>query len=216
MAAIRDLGADLRVAGKDLAEANEEAKRIAAAERLHYVEDGEDRNVLLGCSTLAMEIVEDLPDFDRLIVPVGGGNLIAACALVTRALRSDAVVTGVQSEAAPAVYESWRAGKPLVLDRCATFAGGIATTYPGQLTFPFLRDGVAEMVLVGEEAIQEAAIVMLAETGVLPEGAAAAPLAALLADPDRFAGKKVVLLLTGSNFESAIWERLTSAGSRGR
>jgi threonine dehydratase len=215
MAAIRYFGAELRVAGDDLDAANEEARRIAQDAGLHYVEDGEDPDVLVGCATVALEIVEGLPELDCLIVPVGGGNLIAACALVVKGLGLGTRLVGVQSAAAPAVYESWRSGRPMHLEQCATFAGGLATRYPGPLTFPLVRDGVDEMQLVDEEALLAAARLTLAETGLLPEGAGAAPLAALMAEPARYAGQTVVLLLSGGNFEPAVWHAVQSGGQAG-
>lgn len=208
MAAIRDLGADLRIHGPHLGAANEEAKRIAAAERLVFVEDGEDPDVMIGCATLGIEIVEQCPEYDDLIVPVGGGNLLAAIALVAKTLRPEARLTGVQSSAAPAVYQSWREGTPKQLDAPQTFAGGLATSVPGLYTFPFFRDRVDDFVLVEDEELQAAAVVMLKETGHLPEGAGAAALAALLADPARYARRRVVLVLSGGNFEDVIWERV--------
>jgi threonine dehydratase len=208
MAAIQHFGAELRVAGRSLSEANEEAKRMAAAEHLLYVEDGEDREVFIGCATLGLEVVEQLPNLDALFVPVGGGNLIAACALSVKALRPDSTLVGVQSEAAPAVYESWRAGRLLTVERCETFAGGLATTYPGPLTFPYIQAGVDEITLVSEEAVLDAALTMLAEIGQLPEGAGAAALAGLLADPGRLQGRTVVVLMSGGNFEPVIWDRV--------
>lgn len=214
MAAIQALGADLRVHGVDIAAAGDEARRIAVAEGLVYVEDGEDRGVMIGCATLALEIVEQLPEFDDLLVPVGGGNLLAACALVTKTVRPEARLIGVQSEAAPAVYRSWREGQLVRLAEPRTFAGGLATSYPGGFTFDYVRNKVDEMVLVPDAALIEAAIIMLAETGHLPEGAGAAGLAALLAAPsDRYAGRRVVLILSGGNVESVIWQRLI--GERG-
>lgn len=212
VAAIRRLGADLRVHGADLTESTDVAKRIAAGDSLVYVEDGEHPDVLAGCATLGIEIVEQLPDVRRLFVPVGAGNLIAACALSVNALRPDALLTGVQSDAAPTVYESWRAGRLVRADRCATFAGGLATSAPGAYTFPYLLRGVDEMLLVPDTAIVEAAVVMLRETGMLPEGAGAAGLAALLAEPARYASETVVLLLTGSNYEPAIWDAVRAGG----
>jgi threonine dehydratase len=207
-AAMRALGADLRIGGQNLAEASELAQRAAMAEDLIYVEDGEDQDVLLWCATLALEVMEQLPYFDYLFVPVGGGNLIAACALVVKALRPDATLVGVQSAAAPAVYESWRAGRLVRLDRCETFAGGVATTYPCSLAFDFIQSGVDDMVLVSDEALIDAAVTMLAETGQLPEGAGAAGLAALLAHPERCRGRKVVVVMSGGNFEPIIWRRV--------
>lgn len=208
MTAIRGFGADLRVAGGDLAESVAVAERIAADEDLVYVEDGEHPDVLAGCATLALEVLEQQPDLESLLVPVGGGNLIASCALVVKAIRPDVAVVGVQSEAAPAVYEAWRAGDLKEHQRCDTFAGGLATSYPCRFAFQFIRTGVDDMVLVTDDALREAAVIMLAETGHLPEGAGAAGLAALLTSPARYAGRTVVLILTGSNFEPSIWSAL--------
>ncbi len=208
MAAIRHFGAELRVAGRNLSEANEEARRVAEAEHLLYVEDGEDRDVFIGCATLGLEIIEQLPDLDTVFVPVGGGNLIAACALALKGLLPDSTVVGVQSEAAPAVFESWRADRLLTLERCETFAGGLATKYPGPLTFPYILSLVDEIALVSEKAILEAAVTMLAEIGQLPEGAGAAALAGLLADPERRQNRTVVLIMSGGNFEPVIWDRV--------
>lgn len=212
LAAMRNLGADLRVLGKNLAEASEIARQISGAENLTYVEDGEDPDVMAGCATLAQEVLEQLPDLQHLVVPVGGGNLLAACALVIKTLTPSAVLTGVQSVEAPAVYQSWRAGRPVRLEQCQTLAGGLATSYPGSLTFPYIRDGVDHMLVVSDGALLDAASVMLAETGQLPEAAGAAALAALLAEPTRYAGQKVVILLSGGNFEPAVWDKVLTAG----
>lgn len=211
MAAIQYLDADLRMAGDDLVAASTVAQRIAADEGLVYVEDGENSDMLIGCATVALEVIEQLPDVQQMIVPVGGGNLIAACALVVKGLGLEARLSGVQSAAAPAVYESWRAGHAVRLDHGATFAGALATRYPGSLVFPLVRSGVDEMQLVGEEALIAAARLMLVETGMLPEGAGAA-LAALMAEPERYAGQKLVLLLSGGNFEPAIWDGVQTGG----
>ena len=208
MTAIRHFGAELRIAGQDLAEAILLAQRAAIEEQIVYIEDGEHEDVLVGCATLGLEVVEQLPDLDCLIVPVGGGNLIAACALIVKALRPDATLVGVQSEAAPAVYESWRAQRLLRSERCETFAGGMATSYPCTFAFGLLQSSVDEMVLVRDEDLLDAALTMLAETGQLPEGAAAGGLAALLTHPDRWRGQRVVIVLSGGNFEPVIWQRV--------
>jgi threonine dehydratase len=208
MDAIRYFGADLRIGGRTLAEASALAQRVAAEEDLVYVEDGEDRDVLIGCATLGLEVLEQLPDLDYLFAPVGGGNLIAACALIVKALRPDAILVGVQSSSAPAVYESWLARQAVRLDRCETFAGGLATSHPCGVAFQLIQSSVDDMVLVSDEELVEAALVMLAETGQLPEGAGAAGLAALLANPDRCRGGKAVVVLSGGNFEPSIWSRV--------
>ncbi|MCC6792923.1 MAG: pyridoxal-phosphate dependent enzyme [Thermomicrobiales bacterium] len=208
VAAIRALGADLREIGTDLSISNEAAKRIAAEENLLYVEDGEDPAVMTGCATLTLEIVEQLPGLDDLVLPVGGGNLIGAAGLVLSGIAPRVRLSGVQSEAAPAVQVSWQAGEPQWVDRCETFAGGLATNYPGHFTFDYFKGCTDLVTLVGEDDLVSAAATMLHATGHLPEGAGAAALAGVLADPGRYAGRTVVILLSGGNIEPLIWNRL--------
>jgi threonine dehydratase len=206
--AIRRLGADLRVEGVDLADSNKAAQRIAAEEGLLYVEDGEDAAVMTGCATLALEILAQLPSLDDLVLPTGGGNLLGAASLVLSEAAPQVRLTAVQSEAAPSVAISWQAGEPRWVDRCETFAGGLATNYPGHFTFPYLMRQTHLVLTVSEEELIDAALVMLRATGHLPEGAGAAALAAILADPARYEGRTVVALLSGSNAEPVIWSRL--------
>lgn len=208
VAAIRDLGADLRIVGSDLAAANAAARQIAADEHLLYVEDGEDPAVMTGCATLSLEILDQMPDLTDLVLPTGGGNLLGAAGLVLSSAAPQVRLTGVQSEAAPSVHASWTAHKPLWVDQCDTFAGGIATNFPGGFSFPYFQDVADLITLVSEEDLVSAAVTMLRSTGHLPEGAGAAALAGVLADPDRYAGRTVVVLLSGSNAESVIWDRL--------
>jgi threonine dehydratase len=205
--AIRALGADLRVAGKDLLESNEIAKEIAAQENLLYVEDGEDPAVMIGCATLALELLEQMLEFDDLIVPVGGGNLLGACALVLREASSPARLHGVQSSAAPAVHDSFLAGKTVKLELCETFAGGLATAYPGSYTFDYVQRGVTSISLVSDEELVDGAIELFRATGHLPEGAGAAAFAGLRSRADEFRGRRVVIVLSGSNAEQRIWDR---------
>jgi threonine dehydratase len=208
IAAIRALGADLREIGKDLSESNEAARQVAADEQLLYVEDGEDPALVTGCATLALEIVEQLPELDDLVLPAGGGNLLGATALILDAIAPRVRLSGAQSDAAPAVHDSWRAGEPCWNDRCETFAGGLATNYPGGFAFAYLMRRTDLVQLVTEDALVAAAIEMLRATGHLPEGAGAAALAGVMADPARYAGRKVVVLLSGSNAEPEILRRL--------
>lgn len=208
VAAIRDLGADLRIIGLDLASANKAAREIAEREGLLYVEDGEDAAVMTGCATLPLEIIEQAPDLDDLVLPAGGGNLLGAAGLVLGAIAPEVRLTAVQSDAAPSVQVSWQAHQPTWVDRCDTFAGGLSTNYPGALTFPYWSSRVDRVDLVSENDLIAAALRMVRATGHLPEGAGAAALAGVLADPARYAGRKVVILLSGSNAEAAILDRL--------
>ena len=213
LAAMRSLGAEVIEDGATLTDSNEIARSIATAEGLLYVEDGEDPDVMLGCATLALEIVEQLPNFDDLVVQLGGGNLIGACALVLDRSAPNVRLSGVQSSAAPASYDSWRAGAPVVNPVCETFAGGVATSYPGHFTFDYWKDRVEHVHLVTDDDLVDTAMAMLRETGHLPEGAGAAALAGVLAEPARYQGRTVVILLSGGNAEPLIWDRLAEGGT---
>lgn len=208
VAAIRALGADLRVIGVDLDAANRAAREIADAEQLLYVEDGEDAAVMTGCATLVLEIVEQFPEVEDLVLPVGGGNLLGAAGLVLDSVAPSVRLTGIQSDAAPSVQVSWQAGAPQWVDRCETFAGGLATNYPGGFTFDYFKARPDLMRLVSDDDLLAAAEIMLTATGHLPEGAGAAALAGVLAEPERYASRTVVILLSGSNAEPRVWERL--------
>jgi threonine dehydratase len=209
VAAIRALGAELHEVGDDLAAANAAAKQCARDDGLLYVEDGEDPALLVGCGTLTLEIIEQLPVFDDLVLPVGGGNLLGSAALVLNAVAPGVRLTAVQSSAAPAVHASWQAGQATWVDRCDTFAGGLATNYPGGFAFEYVQRRADRVVLVDDDALIDAAMAMLEGAGHLPEGAGAAALAGVLADPDRYRGRTVVVLLSGGNAEQVIWQRLS-------
>lgn len=213
LAAMRALGAEVVEQGATLTEANQVARDLAAEEGLLYVEDGEDPVVMLGCATLALEIVEQLPGLDDLVVQLGGGNLIGACALVLDHAAPHVRLSGVQSSAAPASFESWKAGSPLFNPLCETFAGGVATSYPGHFTFDYWKHRVDAVHLVADDDLVDAAMVMLRETGHLPEGAGAAALAGLLKAPQRYQGRTVVVLLSGGNAEPLILNRLAEGAT---
>ncbi len=212
LAAMRALGAEVIEQGASLAESNDIAKAIAADESLLYVEDGEDPDVMLGCATLALEIVEQLPGLDDLAIQVGGGNLIGACSLVIESAAPRVRICGVQSDAAPASYTSWLKGEPVFDPYCETFAGGIATSFPGHFTFDYWKGRVDHMHLVSDDDIRAAAVRMAKETGHIPEGAGATALAGVLADPVRYRDRTVVVLLSGGNAEPIIWERIQGQG----
>lgn len=195
---IQLLGAELRIAGRDLSEAETETRSLAASTGMIYIEDGDDPGLMAGAGTIAWEILDQLPEVDAIIIPVGGGNLIAGMALVTKLLRPDIKIIGVQSDAAPAVHDSWRQGN-IVQTPSHTFAGGLATARPGHLAFSVLKDLVDAMVLVSEDELRRAVLTVLAKTGQLAEGAGAAAFAALPMLAPSLSGSKVVLVLSGGN-----------------
>jgi threonine dehydratase len=198
---IRGFGAELRVSGADIGEAAQAAREAALAEDLVYLEDGEDPELMAGAATVSWEILEDLPTAQAIVVPVGGGNLIAGVALAAKRLKPSITIIGVQSEAAPAVVRSWQL-KRLVEMPCATFAGGLATPFPGKLAFQVIVDLVDEMYLVSEAELRAEIRHALATRATLIEGAAAAPFAALR----RFGAAwptRTVLIQSGANLSLA-------------
>lgn len=203
---IKRLGADLRVVQGDLLEAVETARAIAEEEKKTYLEDGEDAGLMAAASTVASEIFDDLPDVTTIVVPVGGGNLIAAIALLAKKAAPRVRVVGVQSEAAPSVARSWEAGV-VTTASCTTFAGGLATSTPGHLAFEVIKKQVDEMVLVSEEDLQTQIIRILKSTGEVAEGAGAAAFAAMAEHGREWPGK-TVLVLTGGNIDFADLRRL--------
>lgn len=195
---IRSLGAELRVEGEDLAEAGVIAQSLARASGMCYVEDGEDPALMAGAGTVAWEILEELPQTDVIVAPIGGGNLIAGISLVAKRLNPSVQVVGVQSDAAPAVARSFELGR-MVEAPCHTAAGGLATRFPGRLAFEVIRDMVDRVVLVREEDLAAHIRYSLRTRAVLIEAAAAAPFAALERYGADWAGRTVVLVQTGSN-----------------
>jgi threonine dehydratase len=199
---IRSFGAELRISGADIAEANAAARQAADAEGLTYVEDGEDPALMAGAATVGWEIVEDLPETDTIVVPVGGGNLIAGIALVAKRLKPSIRIIGVQSAAAPAVARSWEAGHVVELPS-ETFAGGLATPFPGKLAFRVIQDLVDDMCLVSEADLRWEIRESLVSRATLIEGAAAASFAGLRRYGSTWDSGCTVLVQTGANISLA-------------
>jgi threonine dehydratase len=195
---IRNFGADLRVSGTNIAEANAAARQAADAEDLIYVEDGEDPALMAGAATVGWEILEDLPETDTIVVPVGGGNLIAGIGLVAKRLKPSIRIIGVQSTAAPAVTRSWEAGRVVELPS-ETFAGGLATPFPGRLAFRVIQDLVDNMCLVSDADLRREIREALVSRATLIEGAAAASFAALRQYGGTWNSACTVLVQTGAN-----------------
>jgi threonine dehydratase len=204
-------GARLLLEGADWSESCQVAREVAAREHLHYLEDGEDPWIMAGAGTVALEILEDLSDAQALLIPVGGGNLIAGCALAAACVSATPPrLIGVQSEAAPAATMSMRAG---VITRMptTTFAGGIATTEPVPMAFEVMRARVDEMLLVSEDELFRSIGQLVRTHAIVTEGAGAAPLAALMRYAARFTGQRVVLVLSGRNLDPASLQRALAA-----
>lgn len=199
VAAMERLGATVVLHGKDYDEAREWVEGEAAAKGYRYVHSGNEPHLIAGIGTAALEVHEEAPDLDAVIVPVGGGSGASAYCTVFRGLDADVEVIGVQSEAAPACYRSWKARERVEMPSAATFAEGLQTRVPFALPMRILWDHLDDFLLVSEEDLRRGILTYLLEAHLIAEGAAAAPLAAAYRHRTRWAGQRVALILTGHN-----------------
>jgi len=207
---MRALGAELVFHGRDFDEAREYCEKQATGHGCRYVHSGNEPALIAGVATCTLEILEARPDTEAIVVPVGGGSGAAAACVVANAARGSIQVIGVQSEAAPAGYRSWRAGT-LVEDTTTTFAEGLATRTAFELPQLIMRELLDDFVLVSEDALKAATRLMIEKTRNLVEPAGAAALAAVLAAPQRFAGRNVAIICSGGNISPAQLAGLWSA-----
>ncbi len=197
--AIKDLGAKVVFHGKDYDEAKEWTEKEAAKEGYRYIHSGNEPYLIAGVGTLYLEILEDLPDVDVIIVPVGGGSGASAACIVAKTVNPEIKVIGVQSSGAPAVYLSWKNRKIVKMEEVKTFAEGLATRAPFELTLDIMWKYLDDMILVKDEEIAKAIILLLQTIHQVAEGAGAAATAAALKIKEQIKGKKVALILSGGN-----------------
>jgi threonine dehydratase len=195
---MRALGAEIVFHGRDFDDAREYCEKQAAEHGYRYIHSGNEPMLIAGVGTYTLEILESRPDIDVIIVPVGGGSGAAGACTVAKSVRQSVEVIGVQSEAAPAAYRSWQ-GRALVTDANATIAEGLATRTAFELPQNILWQLLDDFVLVPDDDLLAATRIMIEKTKNLVEPSGAAPLAAVLADQDRFAGRKVAVVCSGGN-----------------
>ena len=196
--AMERLGATVEQRGADFDAAREWAEEQAIETGARYVHSANEPKLVAGVATAGLEVVEDLPEVDLLATPVGGGSSASGYCLTVGEL-GGAEVIGVQTEAAPAVYEAWQNDHLDSHERMETFAEGMATRVPFALTTRILRDRLDDFLLVSDDDLRDAAGRLLDEERIVAEGAAVAGLAGLEAMKDELAGKTVVAPLTGRN-----------------
>jgi threonine dehydratase len=197
--AIESFGAEIIADGRDFDDARLNAERIAEEQGLRYVHSANEPLLIAGVGTVALEILEDLPEFDAIIVPLGAGSQAAGVSLVMKNAAPDVEVMAVQAENAPSAYLSWKSGKLESTESANTMADGLATRSAFELTQGIIRDNLDDFVLVSEEELKDAIRLYVEKAHVIAEGAGAAPLAAAYKLRDRLKGKKVVLVLSGGN-----------------
>jgi len=211
VAAMRDLGAEVVSSGVDFDEARELAEQLSIEHGFRYVHSGNEPLLIAGVATATLELLEDEPHIDTIIVPVGGGSGAAGAAIVAKTLNPSIRVIGVQSDAAPAAFRSWRE-RALLEDEMKTFAEGLATRVAFELPQRIMWELLDDFVLVGDDAIRAAQRAMIESTRNLIEAAGASPFAAALQLRDELAGRRVALIASGGNASPDQLRELLTSG----
>ena len=210
-AAMRAYGAELIEFGRDFDEARERVEQLQHERRLRYVHSANEPLLLAGVGTYALEIFEEQPDTEVILVPIGGDSGACGCTIVRTGLGSRAKVIGIQAERADAFARSWRGGTRVTGDKSDTFAEGMATRVTFDLTFDILKRELDDIVTLNEEELAEGVRLALRATHNLAEGAGAASLIAAIKLRDQLAGKKVVCVMSGGNIDRATLTRILGA-----
>jgi threonine dehydratase len=211
---IKQYGVDLLLYGETYPEAEKEAKELAQSEGRLYISPYNDELIVAGHGTAGLEILEDLPNVDVVLVPVGGGGLIAGISTAIKSLQPEVQVIGVQSAATPIMYESLRAGKIVPAHRhdprtiAEGLAGGIEK---GSITFAIAQQYVDEVALVREETLRKAVYLLCQEEAQKVEGSGAAGIAMLLENKDAFDGLNVVCVVSGGNIDDSVLQSILAS-----
>jgi threonine dehydratase len=208
----QQFGARVIVHGENIAEARLRANELVATEGLTYINGFNDVHIITGAGTCALEIFEQCPEPDAIVVPVGGGGLIAGISLVSKTLRPETEIIGVESSRCASMTAALEAGRPVQVLSKASLADGLAVPEVGALSFEVARSRIGRVVTVSEESIARAILrIAEGEKGVV-EGAGATPLAAFMEGKlKHLEGKKVVLVLCGGNIDPTTLSRFRTA-----
>ncbi len=210
--ATRALGAEVCLVPGAYDDAYEYACKLEKETQATFIHPFDDEEVIAGQGTVGLEILEQLDDIDAIVVPVGGGGLISGVAYAIKQLRPEIKVYGVQAENAPGMLKSRLAGKPITLEKVATFADGIAVRHPGELTFSLIDQYVDDIVTVTEDEIATAILALIEKQKLIAEGAGAVSVAAAMFGKLPVHGKRVVCLVSGGNIDVNILSRVITRG----
>ena len=209
----RGHGARVVLHGSNYDEAYAEARRLEQVEQLTFIHPFDDAAIIAGQGTVALEILEQVPDLDAVLVPVGGGGLVSGMAVALKALRPAVKVVGVETEVLPCMLASLEEGRLVTVDAATTLADGIAVKRAGELTFQHVREYVDEIVTVSEEEIASAILYLLEREKTVVEGAGAVAVAALLNHKVRgLEGRRVVAVISGGNIDVNVVARVIERG----
>jgi threonine dehydratase len=195
-------GAEVIISGATLEDAAQFARKLCETRGMTFIHPYDDPLIMAGQGTIGLEMLASVPDLDVLVVPIGGGGLISGIAIAAKSLKPDLKIIGVQAQLYPSMYNAVR-DEQLPM-RGDTLAEGIAVKSPGQITTRIVRELVDDILLVTEDQIERAVSMLISIEKTVVEGAGAVGLAAVLAAPERFAGQKVGLVLTGGNIDTRL------------
>lgn len=212
VAATSSYGAEVVLHGANYDEACAEAVRQAAAESLTFLHPFDDDEVIAGQGTIGLELLEQVPDLEAVVVPIGGGGLIGGVACAVKESRPSVRVVGVQTERLPSMLRAREAGEPVTVPAEATIADGIAVRKAGEKTLPLVKRYVDELVTVDEEEIASAILVLLEREKTLVEGAGAAGLAALLQNKTSLHGQRTAVVVGGGNIDVTLLSKIIERG----
>jgi len=210
--ATRGFGAEVVLHGANYDEAYTEAMRLCAEQELTFIHPFDDAAVMAGQGTIGLELLEQVPELEAVVVPVGGGGLIAGIACAVKAQNVKVRVVGVQTERIPSMAAAMKAHAPVTLEPATTIADGIAVRRVGELTLPVIERYVDEIVTVDEDEIAAAILVLLEREKTLAEGAGAAPLAALLQRRTSLNGARTAVIVGGGNIDVTLLSRIIERG----
>jgi threonine dehydratase len=206
------LGAQVCLVPGTYDDAHDKAVELQAETGMTFIHPYDDELVIAGQGTIGLEILDQLPDVEAVIVPVGGGGLISGVAFAIKSLRPDVKVYGVQAAGAPSMYRSLREHKYQTLAAASTFADGIQVKTPGEVTYEMCEKYVDEIVTVSEDEIAAAILSLMENQKLVAEGAGAVPVAAALFHKLPIEGKKTVCLISGGNIDVNILNRVITRG----
>lgn len=212
VSATKSYGADVVLHGANYDEACEEATRRSQQFEMTFVHPFDDEVVIAGQGTMGLEILDQVPDIEAVVAPIGGGGLIAGVACAVKEIKPNVRVIGVQPARLPSMKVAIAEGHPVTLSPAATIADGIAVRRAGEKTLPLIQKYVDDIVTVDEEEIANAVLLLLEREKTLAEGAGAAAIAALINRKTSLSGKKVAVLVCGGNIDVTLLSRIMERG----